>query len=73
MRLDLQDRRVRALAGYLTNGQEQAAEILVGRDVEATMRTSDRVKKRDYNVIRLCFDLGAHIQLVCLPSVHQSD
>ena len=42
--LDLQDRRVRALAGYLTKGQDEAVEILVGRDVEATMRTSDRVK-----------------------------
>ncbi len=42
--IDLQDRRVRALAGYLTQAGEPSAEILVGRDVEATMRTSDRVK-----------------------------
>ena len=40
---DLKDRRVRALVGFLYNDNGPPTEILVGRDVEATMRTSDRV------------------------------
>ena len=40
---DLSDRRVRALVGFLYSENGPPTEILVGRDVEATMRTSDRV------------------------------
>ncbi len=42
--VDLRDRRVRALAGFLKYDEKDKIEILVGRDVEATMRTSDRIK-----------------------------
>ena len=41
---DLKDRHVRAFAGYLMDGPEPEAEILVGRDVEVIMRASNRVR-----------------------------
>lgn len=55
---DLQDRRVRALVGFLMDGEEPKAEILVGRDVEATMRTSDRVLRAIITSSLLALILG---------------
>lgn len=40
---DFQARRVRAIAGNLKSGNDPVAGLIVGRDVEVTMRTADRV------------------------------
>ena len=42
---DLQDRRIRALSGFLVDAKGEAvAGLIVGRDVEEIMRTADRVR-----------------------------
>jgi len=41
---DFRNRRVRGLSGKLKTGGQQVGVIIVARDVEATMRTADRVK-----------------------------
>ncbi len=42
---DLQDRRIRALSGFLIGPKgETVAGLIVGRDVEEIMRTADRVR-----------------------------
>lgn len=41
---DFRDRRVRSLVGPLLESEKIVGQILVGRDVEVTMRTADRVR-----------------------------
>lgn len=55
---DLKNRRVRALAGYVFDSDRPVAGLIIGRDVETIMRTSDRVTRAMYISSILALVLG---------------
>ncbi|MGJ8562226.1 MAG: ATP-binding protein [Alphaproteobacteria bacterium] len=56
---DFQARRIRAIAGNFRSGDQAVAAIIVGRDVEVTMRTADRVVNAmiSSSIIAMCLGL----------------